>query len=72
MRLPDEFARYLSSAESRGKAGSIVLADNAVIDISATAIRGRVREGKPFAELVTPDVARYVERYGLYRTEVSN
>jgi nicotinate-nucleotide adenylyltransferase len=36
------------------------------VDISATAIRERVRRGEPIAHLVPPAVARYIEAKGLY------
>jgi len=38
-----------------------------LVDISATAIRHRVREGESIAELVPPAVARYIEELRLYR-----
>jgi len=69
---PRELAGHVTDAAGRGSRGSIVLAENARVDISATEIRRRVREGKPFAEFLMPDVARYVERYDLYRPEELN
>ncbi|HVT04255.1 MAG TPA: nicotinate-nicotinamide nucleotide adenylyltransferase, partial [Thermoanaerobaculia bacterium] len=66
---PPELAGCVKSAAERGKQGAIVLADNIRVDISATEIRNRVREGRAFTDLVTPEVARYVERYDLYRPE---
>jgi len=38
-----------------------------VIDVSATGIRRRVRQGEPIAGLVHPEVERYIARHGLYR-----
>jgi nicotinate-nucleotide adenylyltransferase len=38
-----------------------------MLDISATDIRERVSRGEPIADLVPPDVARYIERHHLYR-----
>jgi nicotinate-nucleotide adenylyltransferase len=38
------------------------------IDISATEIRRRVRDGEPIDELVPPAVAEYIESHGLYST----
>ncbi len=39
------------------------------IDISATMIRGLVRNGQPVDEFVPEPVARYIESHGLYRDE---
>jgi nicotinate-nucleotide adenylyltransferase len=38
------------------------------IDISATAIRRRVGEGKPITYLVPPSVERYIHQHGLYQS----
>ena len=38
------------------------------IDISATEIRRRVRDGESIGELVPPAVAEYIESHGLYST----
>jgi nicotinate-nucleotide adenylyltransferase len=38
------------------------------VDISATEIRRRVRDGTPIDELVPPAVAKYIESHGLYST----
>ena len=38
-----------------------------MIDISATAVRHAVAAGADIAELVPPQVARYIENHGLYR-----
>ena len=38
-----------------------------LIEISATAIRDRVRRGLPIRDLVPPPVARYIAAHGLYR-----
>ena len=40
--------------------------DTPLIEISATAIRGRVRRGLPIRDLVPPAVARYIADQGLY------
>ncbi len=39
-----------------------------LLDISATDIRRRVREGQPIAHLVPAAVADYIDRRGLYRS----
>ena len=41
--------------------------DTPLVEISATAIRDRVRQGLPIRDLVPPAVARYVADHGLYR-----
>ena len=41
------------------------------IDISATQIRDRVRQGKPIDFLVPPDVVSYIRRHGLYADGVA-
>ncbi len=41
--------------------------DAPLIEISATAIRGRVRQGLPIRDLVPPPVASYIAAQGLYR-----
>jgi len=42
--------------------------DLAPIDISASEIRARVREGKSISRLTPPAVAEYIEKNGLYRS----
>lgn len=51
---------------SRGFAGSIVLARNGRVPISATMIRERISAGRPIAEFVDAKVERYIGRHGLY------
>ncbi len=38
-----------------------------MLDISSTDIRARVSQGRDIAQLVPPEVARYIESHGLYR-----
>ena len=40
-----------------------------LIDISATAIRRRVSQGRSIADMVDPRVAQYIAAHSLYRTE---
>jgi len=42
--------------------------DAPLVDISATDIRRRVRDGEPIDSLVPPAVADYIHRHGLYRS----
>lgn len=69
---PAAFEGYLKTAAERGNHGAIVLADNVRVDVSASEIRKRVAEGRDYADLVTPEVVRYMELYDLYRPEVLN
>jgi nicotinate-nucleotide adenylyltransferase len=39
----------------------------AMLDIAATDIRARVARGEPIADLVPPEVGRYIETHGLYK-----
>ncbi len=39
----------------------------AMLDISSTDIRARVARGEPIADLVPPEVARYIDHHALYR-----
>ena len=48
-------------------AGYIFLTDYVNVDISASEIRQRVRDGETIEALVPPPVAEYVEKYELYR-----
>lgn len=50
-----------------GLAARTVILTEPVIDVSATAIRERVRLGEPIDHLVTEPVAEYIRRRGLYR-----
>jgi len=50
-----------------GLAARTVIMNEPEIDISATAIRERVRLGLPIEHLVTPPVAGYIASHGLYR-----
>lgn len=52
---------------SRPANGSVVVARNAVVPISSTEIRKRIRAGEPIDSFVDPRVARYIDHYGLYR-----
>jgi nicotinate-nucleotide adenylyltransferase len=54
----------ISTPEGRS---SIFLTDSVSEDISSTAIRWRVKEGRGAAGMVPEAVATFIERYGLYR-----
>lgn len=46
--------------------------ENALVSISSSDIRSRVRDGSPYRYLVPPDVADYIHSRGLYRTTLPN
>ena len=58
-----------SGVEIEAGAGGcqIYLTDYVNNDVSSTQIRERARDGGPIDELVPPRVARYIEKYELYR-----
>jgi nicotinate-nucleotide adenylyltransferase len=54
--------------DDEGGGPKIYVTDAVQLDVSATAIRGAVREGREgdWAKLVPPPVADYIRKYGLY------
>src|SRR5215212_884462 len=65
----ERLAPRVTKPRNRPKCGAIVFAENAMIPISSTEIRTRLRAGESIEELVDPRVARYIHHYGLYRKE---
>ncbi|MDQ3281100.1 MAG: nicotinate-nucleotide adenylyltransferase [Acidobacteriota bacterium] len=57
----------VTAPENRPQHGAIAFAENAMLPISSTEIRRRVRDGESIEELVPPPVSRYIHHYGLYR-----
>lgn len=57
----------VTQPSTRPPHGAITFAENAMVPVSSTEIRRRVRDGQPIAELVPPRVSRYIHQYGLYR-----
>ena len=55
--------------EKHGKIVRRLMLDT--VEVASTDIRTLVREGKPYAHLVPPAVADYIEKRGLYRDEES-
>jgi len=47
--------------------GTVIFADNPVIDISSTDVRARIRRGLSVRYLLPEDVRRYIIETGLYR-----
>lgn len=66
---PPEKVAWLKPAapRERGNHGSIVFAENAMVPISSTEIRMRIRKGQSIDELVPAPVSRYIHHYELYR-----
>lgn len=60
-RLPD----FVAAAASRGR---VLRAEMEPVELSSTRIRRRVSLGESISGLVTPAVAQYIDRYGLYRS----
>jgi nicotinate-nucleotide adenylyltransferase len=65
--VPPELEPRLRQVSDRGRCGSIVLARNTTIPVSATEIRARVRRGESIDALVDSRVARYIHKQRLYR-----
>ena len=57
----------VTEPESRPSHGTIAFAKNAMLPISSTEVRRRVRAGEAIEELVPAAVSRYIHHYGLYR-----
>jgi nicotinate-nucleotide adenylyltransferase len=65
--VPAELQPRVCAADSRGRAGQIVLARNATVPVSSTEIRARIGGGQPIGAFVDPRVARYIQRHRLYQ-----
>ncbi|HEX8252159.1 MAG TPA: nicotinate (nicotinamide) nucleotide adenylyltransferase [Thermoanaerobaculia bacterium] len=66
-RLDDALASRVIDTAERPNHGAIAFAENAMIPISSTEVRKRVRDDESIEELVPPPVSRYIHHYGLYR-----
>ena len=64
--LPQFQERVIAPAQ-RGICGHIVFAQNAMVPVSSTEIRRRIRAGESIGDLVDPRVSRYIEHNRLYR-----
>lgn len=69
VRTPEELLQRVCPPALRKGAGQIVFAGNPIVEASGTEIRRLVAAGRDVGELVGSDVAEYIRRYGLYRTE---
>lgn len=63
----DERGKSDESGEAVATAGRVYLTDCACVNVSATEIRGRVRDGHAVDHLVPLRVAHYISKYGLYQ-----
>jgi len=64
--LPRRLRDRVRAAGERGDSGAIVFAANAIVPVSATGIRQRIREGERVGDCLDRSVADYIERVGLY------
>lgn len=69
VRTPEELLHRVCPPALRQRAGQIVFAGNPIVEASGTEIRRLVAAGEDVSDLVGKDVAEYIRRYGLYRTE---
>ncbi len=67
--VPEELLHRVCPASMREKAGNIVFAGNPTVKASGTEIRRMAAAGEDVSSLVGSDVAEYIVRYGLYRSE---
>jgi nicotinate-nucleotide adenylyltransferase len=69
--LPALSGRMIEWREANVELGEprVLLVDAPTAPVSSTDIRRRVAEAAPIAGLVPDDVAAYIEKHGLYRTE---
>jgi nicotinate-nucleotide adenylyltransferase len=70
-RLPDLAPRMTTPPEGRSAATAIFLIDAPTSDVSSTAIRQRLAEGRPLDGLVPPAVRQHIEQHGLYAPSLS-
>jgi len=52
---------------SEGAGGAIIMLDMEPVEVSATEVRERVRQGRSITDLVPVAVAQYIAKHGLYR-----
>jgi nicotinate-nucleotide adenylyltransferase len=76
--LPEQVRRRIT--DLRGTVGApppgtgpgetrIYLTEDALVDISSTAVREAAREGRPIRDMVADAVAGYIDKQGLYKGE---
>jgi nicotinate-nucleotide adenylyltransferase len=56
-------------AEPPFTAAAVHPLDMMEVDLSSSGLREKVRRGAPIEGSVPPEVARYIDEHGLYRTE---
>jgi nicotinic acid mononucleotide adenylyltransferase len=57
------------SGESANRDTLIFLIDAITADVSSTAIRQRLADGRPIGDVVPPAVDQHIQRHGLYGHE---
>lgn len=65
--MPVELRGRASEGVDRPTRGAVMFARNESVEISATEVRERIRQGKPFEDLVHPAVAKYIHTHQLYQ-----
>jgi nicotinate-nucleotide adenylyltransferase len=65
-------ARAAAEAALAQDGPRIFLTDAASVDVASTEVRRAAGEGRRLEELVTPPVAEYIRKYGLYRRPEAN
>jgi len=65
-QLPELAPRMTATSAPPPVGPAILLVDAPTAPVSSTAVRDRVRAGAPIEDLVSPAVAAYIEKYGLY------
>jgi nicotinate-nucleotide adenylyltransferase len=65
-RVP-ALAERMTDGRDAAPPSAIVLLDQPTLDVSATAIRRLLAEGRPVTGLVPPAVAQHIDQHGLYR-----
>lgn len=69
--VPAPLLDRVRNENDRRSSGSIYLVATDLVPISSTDIRNRVRSGQSISNLVDPRVERYIQKHGLYRSEVA-
>ncbi|HMK92675.1 MAG TPA: nicotinate-nucleotide adenylyltransferase [Thermoleophilia bacterium] len=64
---PGDDPQAVAAAAERWGTRRVLLVSTAEVDLSSSAVRGRVREGLPIRYLVPPAVERFIAEHGLYK-----
>jgi len=66
-RLPELASRMVDARQGVPPAPAVLLVDAPTAPVSSTDVRRRALAGEGIHDLVTPGVAAYIEKHGLYR-----